>query len=951
MARQQWFGTLVVGASLGVLGCGDDPTPGADASTDTGNAIDLGTVDTGTVDTGAIDTGAVDTGAVDTGAVDTGAVDTGAVDTGAVDTGVVDSGVTDTGVAPDTGTPDAGTPDSGAPLTARTTATNGSAVVLTSDDLFAVATNRTANTIRVFSTTATAATPVGTDIATPDGEPWAAVIGNDDNTAYVILRHTQELVRVSNLRTAPAITARVTVGSEPTGLAISPTGRHVYVANWANGTVSDVDVSGATMTVSRSVDLNAALIAAPGAPLGSSVTASRPGLAHPRAIVVTNDGDTDDADETVYVTEFFAQYVAPGTTLPSGEARLDVERRGLVYRFNAGTGVAGDAINLQPFATTSAATEAGCFPNQLYAAAIKGDRLFVTSVCESPRRPVNAQQNLFAAVSLINLTTNVPDTANHVLLTRAFADRYAATATAVPDTNARRFPLIPNDIAFVRSSNVAYVTSYGSDAVFRVQFNADFTLNQVGQGTAQHFIDLGGFAAAPGRLPIGIAITNAATTPRAVVLNENSRNLSLVSLNDQAVVAGAEAAPAPAAGRETNNNLGRRFFVTGLGRWSLNGQGWGSCEGCHPDGLTDNVTWTFAAGPRQTTSLDGSFDRTGTNQRIFNWTGILDEVHDFEANTRGTSGGVGALVHRTSTPLSAEDRIINDGTATTGAQVATATPQAGLNGSNRSITAGTGGAPSVRSILEDWEQIDLYVRTIRPPRAPNNLVAADVMAGRQLFIDRNCGACHGSATGTNLWTVSRRFYEPNEANNAAAGLLRARTYTGFPTALAALNPASANAGRTAAFRILPADITAQGAGGGDQISCVLRAVGTIGGTTTATTAVAPSGVTVFELRANGMASQGITGYNVPALVGMGSGAPFFHGGNARTLEEVFDNLFRAHHQTLAANFLDLTDTQRATQIRQLVAFLVSIDDSTDPVAFPTTITGLPNVDLCSGFAP
>ena len=107
---------------------------------------------------------------------------------------------------------------------------------------------------------------------------------------------------------------------------------------------------------------------------------------------------------------------------------------------------------------------------------------------------------------------------------------------------------------------------------------------------------------------------------------------------------------------------------------------------------------------------------------------------------------------------------------------------------------------------------------------------------------------------------------------------------------------------------------------------------------------------VFELRANGMAAQGVTGYNVPSLVGMGNGAPFFHGGNARTLEEVFDNLFRAHHQTLAANFLDSTDTMRAAQIRQLVAFLVSIDDDTMPVGFPTGITGLTNVDLCSGFA-
>jgi hypothetical protein len=52
---------------------------------------------------------------------------------------------------------------------------------------------------------------------------------------------------------------------------------------------------------------------------------------------------------------------------------------------------------------------------------------------------------------------------------------------------------------------------------------------------------------------------------------------------------------------------GRRFFTTGLGRWSLDGAAWGSCVACHIDGLSDNVTWYFGRGPRQSTSLDGSF--------------------------------------------------------------------------------------------------------------------------------------------------------------------------------------------------------------------------------------------------------------------------------------------------------------------------------------------------------
>jgi hypothetical protein len=59
---------------------------------------------------------------------------------------------------------------------------------------------------------------------------------------------------------------------------------------------------------------------------------------------------------------------------------------------------------------------------------------------------------------------------------------------------------------------------------------------------------------------------------------------------------------------------------------------------------------------------------------VLNWTGIFDEIHDFELNTRGNSGGVGAIVHRPGPPIAASDRIIFDGTVATGEQKPTATP-------------------------------------------------------------------------------------------------------------------------------------------------------------------------------------------------------------------------------------------------------------------------------------
>ena len=96
---------------------------------------------------------------------------------------------------------------------------------------------------------------------------------------------------------------------------------------------------------------------------------------------------------------------------------------------------------------------------------------------------------------------------------------------------------------------------------------------------------------------------------------------------------------------------GKRFFNTGLARWSLRARAGARARSCHTDGLTDNVTWYFARGPRQSTSLDGSFaSKDPDDQRIFNWTAIFDEVDDFENNTRGVSGGVGAIVSGVSAP-------------------------------------------------------------------------------------------------------------------------------------------------------------------------------------------------------------------------------------------------------------------------------------------------------------
>ncbi|HEY1534061.1 MAG TPA: hypothetical protein VGF76_08575, partial [Polyangiaceae bacterium] len=256
----------------------------------------------------------------------------------------------------------------------------------------------------------------------------------------------------------------------------------------------------------------------------------------------------------------------------------------------------------------------------------------------------------------------------------------------------------------------------------------------------------------------------------------------------------------------------------------------------------------------------------------------------------------------------------------------------------------------------DWRQIDAFVRSERAPKAPMQLSPGDVALGRALF-DKGgqCAGCHGGRG----WTVSRLFYTPGAAENGElpytqptgplkVGGLRMSRYT-VPPSLLALNPAAAAGNGSATFRSTPDALSDESALSSfvytsanqtdDQIRCALRDVGTFPGPTPAGfnfTGVVPAGAPgVFEYRQDMTSpAQGQMGFNVPSLFGLSVGAPYFHAGNARTLEEVFDSdAFARHHQALARDFLS-DPASRGMQLQELVAFLLSIDETTAILAVP-----------------
>jgi DNA-binding beta-propeller fold protein YncE len=859
-------------------------------------------------------------------------------------------------------------------------ASHGSTIDISTDDARLVVANRDFGTVSVFSVDHATERPTLTKIGEVEvgGEPFQVVLHPSGDSAFVVTRRDQKLVRIDGIRQGTPTKARdVAVGSEPTGIALTPTGKTVWVANWVDGTVQAIDT--AEMTVRETIDLNATLAAS--GLLGAGI-APRAALAHPRSIAITNNGDAIETDEAMYVTEYFAQQKAP---LAADGANADVNRVGIVYKIPLET-KQPQIIELPALADMGFRDHddavTGCFPNQLQSIHIQGAFGYVMSVCASPKgplgvftgppnatcsddaacpgaragscaagrcatnctedvqcgklggrcvdnvcapNPVSVRSISAPVVSILDLGAG--STLATVNLNKEWINLYDELGT--PDTTQRRLPLHVMDIGFVPGTVTAYLPANGADAVFRVDFNATYessTVDAVGTRN-KPFIDLappGADPARAGRTPTGITVGHKLHKgndgPRyAYVTSEATWNVQVIDLAAQEV-AGASvgqplsvpstAAPSPERAFVLE---GKELFNTGLGRWSFKGQGWGACQTCHVDGLTDGVTWFFARGPRQSPSLDGTVNsKDPSDQRVLNWTAMFDELSDFEIGAlRGALGGVGAIVSQKSTQNDARipfDRL----------------GHAGLNGSSMAAADPKNPANLPNAcVVDDWAKIAAFLRTVRSPRKPTSLDAAKVERGRTVFRNANCQGCHGGGK----WTVSTMFYEPDPAGNRNRALVNGGrsswtglvNSSGFPTALLPTLEPSLQKMRYAGTN----------AAALDQITCVLRNVGTYN--------VAEPEVGIAEVRQNmKAAAQGNEpegrGYNPPSLLNVVAGAPYLHAGGARTLEALFSERFESHHAALSSGFL--TGGTAPSDREALVQFLLSIDEDAETIAIP-----------------
>jgi YVTN family beta-propeller protein len=796
--------------------------------------------------------------------------------------------------------------------TASTAATpsHSTTIALTSDEQRLVVVNREANSVSIIRVKNAQGNDIGnkiTEIGVGE-EPRCVAIHPNDQEAYVTngITGTVSVVNLGQRR----VVATIKGFTEPRGCALTPNGTLLYVANHTAGTVSIVD------TASRNIV--------------GAVDVGR----NPTALAITNNGDANDADETVFVTQIFAE-LNPNFVDPvfngNGENR-DLGKQGVIQAFPAGTGsppitkitlapipdsgfnanrtapnnFCGAAAHSQIFCPSvgdPANNPQGVFPNQVLSALIRGNRLFLPNIGAQPEPPETASTNVQALVNAVD--TEAPKNAGFPpsvqaevgagLQNRNLNKQIANAETAAPPPSLDRTFL--NDVVAIDANSAGdtfLIVSRGGNQVVRAKLADPATgaLNIL--NAAEDRVDC---RVQTGNLPSGVAMRKDGTRGYA----NNEANFSVTSMNIDdgfclTLQLDIDSAQPPDPGSFEHAVLvGKLAFFTALGipdndifgtpirefeprnfRGKQSLDAWSSCGSCHPDGLADGVTWTFGTGSRQTIPLDGMFSKQSPDdQRVLNWSAVRGSNTDFNANSRATQGGCGfASVAFTG------DKVTDPPVPCTNNNILTPVNPAVYD---HGIVHGGSDALDAQTL---W-----IFAAVRPLHQPQGNPA--IPAGRLVFAD-NCASCHGGAK----WTKSEIFHRDNPAAVAQNGPTLDGGVTRLPPTL---NIPSMPVNEFFSFTCNALTIK------------YLEDVGTFDVTNP------------IELRDNAGATTafGVNGFQPPSLFSINYHAPYLHRGQAQTLAEVFP----LHGLGMGTIQTQLGATDRAN----LLAFLQSIDGTTNSI--------------------
>jgi YVTN family beta-propeller protein len=204
--------------------------------------------------------------------------------------------------------------------------TRSTTIALTSDEQRLVVVNREANSISIIRVKNANGKDVSNKIdEIPVGEePRCVAIHPSDRAAYVTnaISGTISVVNLDQRR----VVAELNIGTEPRGCALTADGSLLYVANHTEGTVSIIDTSHPLRPIFG----------------GSKVQVG----GRPWAIAITDKGTGNISDDTVFVTDAFAElnpdFPASDPMFDGNGEGRDRGKQGVVYAFPAGNSQSGD---------------------------------------------------------------------------------------------------------------------------------------------------------------------------------------------------------------------------------------------------------------------------------------------------------------------------------------------------------------------------------------------------------------------------------------------------------------------------------------------------------------------------------------------------------------------------------------------------------------------------------
>jgi YVTN family beta-propeller protein len=787
------------------------------------------------------------------------------------------------------------------PKTANAAPGRSTSIALTSDERHVVVVNRLANSVSIIQVKNKKGRDVSNKIAEiPVGEePRCVAIHPSDRAAYVT-NAISGTVSVVNLNQQTLVT-ELQVGTEPRGCALTADGSLLYVANLTEGTVSIIDTSH---------------------PLRPVVTANKVQVGgRPWAVAITDKGTGKISDDTVFVTEVFAE-LNPDFSDPvfdgNGEAR-DRGKQGVVHAFPAGnakptitkitlkplanSGFNANRIMPNNFCGAAAHSLIFCpdpnnindpintndpqavFPNQLTSGLIRGNRLYLPNIGSQPEPPEFFNVNVQALVYNVDTSALKEVPAEDVNLNNQIKVETAQPPPSLDRTFGNDLVAIDGDAA----GDKFVIVSHGGNQIFRAKLDASGQLDIL--NAAKTKVDC---RLQTGNLPSGVAIRKDGTRAYA----DNEVNFSVTSMdtdNCLTLQLDISSSDPPAPGSLEHNSLvGNLAFFTALGipdngfqgtdirniiprnfRDKASKDAWSSCGSCHLDGLVDGTTHIFGTGPRQTKSLDGMFSKQNPDdQALLNWSAVRGSNTDFNNNSRVNQGGCGF----------ASD-IFDPGNCFNKVNKMPPGPNTIANPAiyDHGITQGGSDALDAQTL---W--IFTAVRPLLQPQP------AKTTAGRAVF-GQFCASCHGGVK----WTKSEIFHRDNPAAVAQNG--------------APVDPGvSATANEFKSF-------TCTGAKSSLTFN-YLEKVGTF------------NPKDPLEIRDNATAAiaLGADGFNVPTLLSINFSAPYLHRGQAQTLEDVFPLHGLGPQGVIFPPTTTIANTLTAAQQADLLVFLKSIDGTTVP---------------------